>query len=133
MIQKSLLRYHLPPIVWAAVIFIESSIQGEQIPSTPTGSDKLVHILIFFIFCWLVSRSLGQVSSVLINKMKFFLSVVATIMYGFSDEFHQLYVPGRSADIYDVAADAAGAILFVLIAKAFFNRSARQQDTIKPL
>ena len=34
-----------------------------------------------------------------------------TILYGFSDEFHQYFVPGRFADPADFAADAAGALL----------------------
>lgn len=118
-------------MVWAAIIFTESSISGSYFPSTPLGSDKLVHVGIYGILCWLVSRSFGQVDSALINKMRLFLSVVVTIVYGFSDEFHQLFVPGRSADIYDLAADAAGAILFVLLVKAFFNRSASPRDTTK--
>ncbi|MGB5337658.1 MAG: VanZ family protein [Gammaproteobacteria bacterium] len=28
-----------------------------------------------------------------------------------SDELHQLFVPGRSADIFDVLADAVGGLL----------------------
>jgi VanZ family protein len=29
-------------------------------------------------------------------------------LYGFTDEFHQLFVPGRSADLRDVLADCVG-------------------------
>jgi VanZ family protein len=35
-----------------------------------------------------------------------------TIVYGILDEVHQMYVPGRSPDVYDAMADAFGALLF---------------------
>ncbi|HEV8713412.1 MAG TPA: VanZ family protein, partial [Candidatus Binatia bacterium] len=40
------------------------------------------------------------------------LSTVAfTGLYGLSDEWHQVYVPGRCADLYDALADAYGGTL----------------------
>ena len=109
------LRYHLPPFLWAGIIFVESSIPGHAFPSTPLGTDKLVHVSIFFILGWLSHRAFIHQSSALVSRMSLFLSQVVTILYGFSDEFHQLFVPGRSADMYDMAADAAGGFLFIAI------------------
>lgn len=39
-----------------------------------------------------------------------------TVSLGLTDELHQAYVPGRSADVYDLVADACGA----LAAMAFY-------------
>ena len=44
--------------------------------------------------------------------------IVATL-YGVSDEFHQSFVPTRSADPRDVSADAIGAALGLLAAWAW--------------
>jgi Predicted integral membrane protein len=120
-------RYALPGIIWAGLIFIESSIPGSKFPSTPLGTDKLVHIAIFFIFCWLAFRAFSHHSSESVRALSLFLAAVTTIIYGFADEFHQLYVPGRSADIYDVAADAVGGFLFIGI--ALFLRWNRAKST----
>lgn len=38
-------------------------------------------------------------------------AIVLATLYGVSDEFHQLFVPGRSADPYDVLADGVGATI----------------------
>ena len=38
------------------------------------------------------------------------VAAVVASLYGAFDEWHQLYVPGRSADWFDVLADAIGAI-----------------------
>jgi len=35
-------------------------------------------------------------------------SVLAATVYGASDEFHQWFVPGRTADVFDLLADFAG-------------------------
>ncbi|HTR81138.1 MAG TPA: VanZ family protein [Bacteroidota bacterium] len=114
--KSRFVRFTLPPIVWAALIFIESSIPGNDIPETPHGTDKLVHIVIYFIFCWLTFRALSNAPSRVVAQMSFFIAIVLTILYGFSDEFHQLFVPGRSADVYDLTADSIGGFLFLVIA-----------------
>ncbi|MFL6280809.1 MAG: VanZ family protein [Vicinamibacterales bacterium] len=43
------------------------------------------------------------------------LAVVLATLYGVTDEFHQLFVPGRTADRYDVLADGIGASLGVAV------------------
>jgi VanZ family protein len=34
-----------------------------------------------------------------------------TMVYSISDELHQMFVPGRVADIYDIEADAIGSAM----------------------
>jgi VanZ family protein len=34
---------------------------------------------------------------------------LVAILYGATDEFHQSFVPGRDADVFDLFADAGGA------------------------
>ena len=38
------------------------------------------------------------------------LSIIFTSLYAATDEFHQLFVPGRSGELKDVIIDSAGAI-----------------------
>jgi len=54
--------------------------------------------------------------------------VVFSVLYGVSDEIHQIYVPGRTPDSLDVVADAVGAALGVaalaslkVIRKVYFD------------
>ncbi len=39
------------------------------------------------------------------------------LMYAISDELHQALVPGRSPDIFDIMADMAGVVFFMLLYK----------------
>ena len=43
-------------------------------------------------------------------------------LYAASDEFHQSFVPGRTAEVWDVFLDSAGALLFILVATAAARR-----------
>ena len=52
------------------------------------------------------------------------LTVVCATAYGVSDEFHQTFVPGRTADVHDVAADAIGAALAAAGAWAILKATA---------
>ena len=119
----------MPPIAWAAIIFVESSIPGHAFPSTPLGTDKVVHVGIFFILGWLSHRAFTHQSSELISKLSLYLTQVVTILYGFADEFHQLFVSGRTADMYDMAADALGGFLFIVVFLVFhfFQKKAAQK------
>jgi len=44
------------------------------------------------------------------------MSIFLTALYGASDEIHQYFVPSRSAEFLDFAADAIGGILGVMTA-----------------
>ena len=43
------------------------------------------------------------------------LAAISSIIYAASDEFHQLFVPGRAGSIRDVVIDGTGAILGIWI------------------
>jgi VanZ family protein len=46
---------------------------------------------------------------------KILIPIAASIAYAITDELHQLFVPGRACDIFDVIVDTAGIITGVLI------------------
>ena len=93
---------------WALVIFVLSSIPGASFPASKLLSyDKLLHAGVYAVlgaFCLMaIPRWWSQKTSVLVVVA----GTMATL-YGFTDEFHQLFVPGRSADLRDVLADCVG-------------------------
>ncbi len=49
-------------------------------------------------------------------KRIFILSVLLVILYAASDEFHQLFTPGRFASSLDLLSDGIGAVIGVWIA-----------------
>jgi VanZ family protein len=103
-----------PVVAYAVVIFIESSLSDP--PSLPEPvTDKHVHGGMYAGFALVVLRALARRW----ERVTFLTglgAVVAAVLYGLSDEFHQSFVPERTPDIADLAADALGAIAAVGIA-----------------
>jgi VanZ family protein len=99
-----------PVVAYAAIIFTLSSIS--QLPSLPeVVSDKGVHGGLYAGFALVILRALARGRWERVRFLTAFLAVVLAVLYGVSDEVHQSFVPGRTADAADVAADASGATL----------------------
>ena len=43
------------------------------------------------------------------------LAVLICVLYAMSDEFHQLFIPGRAGQVMDVVIDSAGAVVGILL------------------
>jgi VanZ family protein len=127
---KSYLWYQLPAVLWAAAIFIESTIPGKKIPHLPPGSDKIIHATLFFIFCWFAHRALKFQNIEWLSRISLFIALVGTAIYGFSDEYHQIFVPGRTPDVYDLIADITGASIYLMIIFFIDRKRRSRQATI---
>jgi VanZ family protein len=123
-----------PVVAYAAVIFILSSIS--QPPSLPQiVTDKDLHGGLYGGFALVVLRALARRWE-RVTLLTALGAIVAAILYGISDEFHQSFVPGRTSDVADVIADGTGAAVAVVVAwlVARFgvrSTSARSLETAK--
>jgi VanZ family protein len=110
-----------PVVVLMAAIFSASSLSDPGLP--PGGlSDKGAHIVAYAALGAALIRALasGQARSMTVRRV--LIAAVLATAYGMTDELHQGIVPGRTPELLDLVADAAGglagAILFAGIAKA---------------
>ncbi len=92
-------------VLWAAVIFLLSSIPGRSFPEAAglPGVDTLAHMLIFGVLGFLVARALGGGGA-----RAFVVAALAASAYGVLDELHQQLTPGRDSSVWDFAADTLG-------------------------
>ena len=95
---------------YVAIIFCLSSLPGQSVPSLKL-SDKVLHAVEFGGLAWLTCRALRAQAPGSSLRFVAVVSVLGTVGYGLTDELHQLFVPGRSAEFTDVAADGLGALL----------------------
>ncbi len=93
-------------------IFLLTHLPSSAIPRL-LWSDKVYHAGAFaglsFLLCWALPTRLG--SNARLRQM--LLAALIAIAYGSIDEFTQKFIPGRSCDIWDLAADAVGALIGV--------------------
>ena len=109
--------------VYAALIFFLSSQSTLPIPMSFPNQDKLVHASAYAVMGLLAWRALKY------RQDDWVLAVLAVgfaSLYGVSDEFHQSFVPGRDADVWDWLADTTGATLMV----AWLYRRSCKKDSL---
>lgn len=101
------LRLWAPVVLWAAVIFALSSVPdlGTGLGTWDLVLRKLAHAAEYAVLGALLLRAVGDVR----------LAVAAGVAYAISDEVHQRFVAGRVGSPLDVAIDAAGVALGVLL------------------
>jgi VanZ family protein len=105
------LVYGMPVVVYAGLIFLLSSLSNfpEEIPSF-SGFDKLVHFIEYYLFGFLIFRWLFNNKNLFLKRRALLMTIVIGICYGVSDEWHQSFVPGRSATVWDALCDAVGIV-----------------------
>jgi len=105
------IKYWLPVIIYAIFIFYVSSIPGEVIPVLFAHQDIIFHIIEYAIFALLINRALKAHYPGLIYPRRILLVFLLSFIYAISDEFHQLFVPGRYASGFDLFTDGLGSFL----------------------
>jgi VanZ family protein len=118
--RSLLLRFRVIPVIIFSIAIFYFSHQSRPPEALPKfeHSDKLIHFIAYFIY----GLSLQLALLCIKNKTKFILSTVLIgSLYAASDEFHQSFISGREADIFDWYADCAGIIFSLSLIKLFFK------------
>lgn len=115
---RLLLLYWLPVFLYAGTIVMLSSMSAPQayFPSWAGEiNDKVLHMLEYAILAILCYRAFLHAAGKQLSGFAVVLAIVATVLFGVSDEIHQSFVPLREADPWDLVADAAGSFMGVLL------------------
>lgn len=115
-----------PVLVQMGLIFAASSIPN--LHELPGGTpDWLGHGVGYALLGALALRALANARLDGVTARTAAVAIVIAALYGVTDEFHQAFVPGRSPDLTDLAADTAGAVLAaaILLGVRAMRRSSR--------
>jgi VanZ family protein len=134
---KAFLRYWLPIAIWLALIFIGSTdLMSAEHTSRfigpllhwlyPTISPftilrvqffvrKLAHVSEYAVLAVLLYRAVVHTTLKGRRALSAALVLVLCAAYAASDEFHQSFVPSRTASVRDVMIDICGAILALIL------------------
>ena len=135
-------------IFWLLLIFFFSQQNGvgssslsngflaeiEKLIHIPLNNDvvrfiirKLAHFTEYFILAILTCNLVKEYFT--LNKKQYILIMLFCIFYAFSDEFHQLFISGRSGQIKDVLIDSSGSLVG-LICYYFIKNKKRKIEMI---
>lgn len=126
----------LPALLWQALIWLLSSRPWPgaggflsrlwlELPEWVRGvlpADKVVHAAFYAILAWLWAAGLPR-------RRRVAAAWLLTSAWGALDEVHQSYVPGRTADPWDLLADMTGAALALLWLTLWLRRRDRREPT----
>ncbi|HVH12382.1 MAG TPA: VanZ family protein [Longimicrobium sp.] len=107
----------LPAAGWAAVIFWLSSRSTVPVPGIP-NVDKVAHFGAYAMLGGLLAFAADR------SRLPLGAAAAVGIIYGASDEIHQMFVPGRSPDVLDWAADVAGVAVACFLYSRWRSRRA---------
>ena len=106
-------RRWAPAAVWTLTLLVLTSWPSPRVPDI-RGGDKVVHALLYAVLAFLVLNAVrASVAPPARRALEIAVTVLAVSAFGWADEWHQQYIPGRSRDSADWAADTFGAILGV--------------------
>ena len=118
---RKFLFYWLPVLLYCLFIFIQSSFPASEHMPDFDFSDKLLHMGAYAVLGLLLYRAFNTMDKRTSTVRLVILSILLTALYGASDEIHQYFVPSRSAEFLDFAADAIGGILGAMVAVVIFK------------
>lgn len=110
-----ILKLWLPVLAVMGMIFYFSTLPASDIPGLFPYQDIVFHAAIYALLAYFFIRALKNTYP----GISLLSSVIATlafgVIYGISDEFHQLFTPGRSCSGFDLFIDGAGTFIGSLI------------------
>lgn len=109
--KAKFINYWLPVVVYAALIFFLSSIPGKDLPKLTTSQTIFLHIIEYGILAVLINRALKAYYLYLTFIKRFSWVFFLSFLYAISDEFHQVFVPGRYASGLDLFTDGVGSFI----------------------
>lgn len=111
----NIIKYWLPVFVWCAVIYYLSSIP-ELKSSLPNQWDfvsrKIAHMTEYGILTFLFFRAAAVNLSF---RRSVAYAALFSITYALTDEYHQLFVFGRSGNLADVFIDTLGIFFAIFL------------------
>ena len=106
-------------VLLAVAIVLALMIGGAQpvaVGLVPSPWDKLVHAVVFAVLAVSVGLASGRG-----GRRVLVVAFAGALLVGALDEWHQVFLPGRSAGLDDLLADAVGAAIGALAARALVD------------
>lgn len=148
-LKSRLWRYGLPGLWMVAIFFASTSeFSGPKtasilepllrwcFPQITRAHIELCHFLVrkaghlseYAILGLLLARAFSASGHRFLRRRWFVVSLVLLSLYALSDEFHQSFVPSRTASVYDSLIDIAGGLTALVLIALWKKRRRRRRS-----
>jgi VanZ family protein len=114
-------RFWGPVLLYMGLIFWSSSRERPEVLNS--APDYLLHGLEYAVLSALCVRALAKRLFSGVRGAHVAGGIAIAVLYGMTDEWHQLHVPGREGSVADVGFDFLGASLAGVLLVGISNRS----------
>ncbi len=118
-------------IVRPLLLWLFPDISEEGLLAAHLLVRKAAHFTEYAILGWLAARAFYTSSQNLLRRNWFVAGLVLVVVQALLDEYHQSFVPGRTASPYDSAIDIAGG-LTALIVFVYLRTRTKQRHLRQP-
>lgn len=123
MATQKIFKYWLPPILWASFIFFLSSLTPGRVAGIAWIDlvvKKSAHMFEYAVLWVLLYRA----------SQKKYTSLLLTVIYAVTDEYHQSFVPGRHSAFMDIGFDALGGTIAMIGTWRLLPKAPRKLKTL---
>lgn len=110
-------------IVRPILLWLFPNISEARLATIHFLTRKAAHFSEYAVLAFLARRAFITSAHAFLRQYWFQLGLLLVVIYALLDEFHQSFVPSRTASIYDSAIDIAGGLTVLLILKFYGKRA----------
>jgi len=102
-------------VIRPLILWIFPNLSEERVAAIHLLTRKLGHFSEYAVLGILAARAFAGSANTFIKQHWFQVALLLIVSYALLDEFHQSFVPSRTASIFDSAIDVAGGLTALLI------------------
>jgi VanZ family protein len=114
-------------IIGPLVLWLFPDTSPETMLAIHAVTRKLAHFTEYALLAILAARASRSSSRQTLRDRWFLASLALVVVYALVDEYHQAFVPSRTASIYDSLIDIAGGLAALIVIRRHDRSSARQR------
>ncbi|HEY8187854.1 MAG TPA: VanZ family protein [Pyrinomonadaceae bacterium] len=120
-------------LVRPLLLWLFPNISEARLAAAHFLTRKAAHFTEYAVLAFLARRAFITSSHAFIQRLWFQLAFLLVVIYALVDEFHQSFVPSRTASIYDSVIDVGGGLTILLILKFYGKDAQRREAQVAPL
>ena len=109
------------------LLWIFPNLSESRLAAVHFLTRKAGHFTEYAVLAFLTRRAFITSSHDFLQRYWFQLGLLLVVIYGLLDEFHQSFVPSRTASVYDSIIDIAGGLTVLLIFR-FYGKNPVERE-----